>query len=767
MRRASLVRRVLSTVMVVCLVAIVPVSPAVGAAAIPGSWSVTDSLDQARGFAPAVTLGDGSVITAGGTDGSSFTATAERYSGGSWSSAGAIGQAVAGQVAAPLPGGKALFAGGADDSSYYMHGDVFDPGTGHWTQTPAMVHAHAYGAAASLSNGDVVVVGGYDGGPSYLTGGVDIYSALGGTWSAGPALPSGGRYAFTAASMAGSRVLVAGGNDGSLSPTSALKSAYVFTPGVGWAAAESMSRTRVDAASIELPDGRVLVAGGTDASGVATNTAEVYDPSTGHWTLTGYMIAARAGFTLTQMSDGYILAAGGYASGPTDALNSAELFDPTTGGWSGTGSLMLGRRYHSAAALGDGSVLVMGGHDKASAFTSWSELFAPPAAPATYPSTTFHAVVPSRIFDTRVGNGGWLYNRTPRRFQVAGKGGVPVGAIAVTGILTTTQSTALGYLALGPVYTSAPGFSTLNFSQKDNRANNVAVALDGDGYLSVVYVGAGRTHAILDITGYFTADDTGATYYPVDPGRIMDSRYGVGVGGKFKTGVARAFQVTGLFGVPSDAIAVTGNLTAVNATVKGWAYVGPSIPADPKSLNCSTINAVPGDTRADGVTVKLGSGGTLSAVWVGTSGSTTDLIFDVTGYFVAGTAGSKFVPLDPIRLIDTRVNLPLLGPVGKASPIKIQVAGRARVPGSATGISGNLTVTQQTYLGYLAVAPHLDPGVTPGFSTLNFPVNDNRANGFYIRLYSDGTIAIVYEATKAGSSTHIVLDVTGYFEPAP
>jgi hypothetical protein len=48
----------------------------------------------------------------------------------------------------------------------------------------------------------------------------------------------------------------------------------------------------------------------------------------------------------------------------------------------------------------------------------------------------------------------------------------------------------------------------------------------------------------------------------------------------------------------------------------------------------STINFVAGATQANGVTVSLGSGGQLSATYMSLSNQTTDLVFDVSGYFV-------------------------------------------------------------------------------------------------------------------------------------
>jgi hypothetical protein len=59
--------------------------------------------------------------------------------------------------------------------------------------------------------------------------------------------------------------------------------------------------------------------------------------------------------------------------------------------------------------------------------------------------------------------------------------------------------------------------------------------------------------------------------------------------------------------------------------------VGPVPTASPTT---STINFLKGDIKANGLTVALGSGGTLSVTYMSTTGQTTDLVFDVTGYFV-------------------------------------------------------------------------------------------------------------------------------------
>ena len=222
-----------------------------------------------------------------------------------------------------------------------------------------------------------------------------------------------------------------------------------------------------------------------------------------------------------------------------------------------------------------------------------------------------------------------------RTFQVTGRGGVPANATAVTGNLTVTGQTSNGFLFIGPVATNNPTSSTLNFPLGDDRANGVTVALGAGGTLSVTYVAPtpGPTaHVIFDVTGYFVPDMSGATYVPLTPARLLDSRNGTGLAGPFSSHVARTFQVTGRGGVPADATAVTGNLTVTGQTSHGFLFLGPVATNNPTS---STLNFPLGDDRANGVTVALGGGGTLSVTYVAPNpGPTAHVIFDVTGYFV-------------------------------------------------------------------------------------------------------------------------------------
>jgi N-acetylneuraminic acid mutarotase len=142
------------------------------------------------------------------------------------------------------------------------------------------------------------------------------------------------------------------------------------TANPSWSYTGSLNRGRVFHTATLLPNGKVLVAGG-DSLG----SAELYDPATGTWRLTGSLNTPR-GFdhTATLLPNGKVLVAGGYNG---DEINSAELYDPATGTWTSTGNLNVARHSHTATLLPDGKVLVAGGGDEDGGITNSAELYNP------------------------------------------------------------------------------------------------------------------------------------------------------------------------------------------------------------------------------------------------------------------------------------------------------------------------------------------------------------------------------------------------------
>ncbi len=136
-----------------------------------------------------------------------------------------------------------------------------------------------------------------------------------------------------------------------------------------------------------------------------------------------------------------------------------------------------------------------------------------------------------------------------------------------------------------------------------------------------------------------------STFHPITPVRLLDTRSNNGLSGKLSANSPRTFQVAGRLTVPANAVAVTGNVTVVNST-NGWAvYLGPVATAAPAT---STVNFGKGQVVGNGLTVSLSGTGMLSATFMSTAGSTTDLVFDVTGYFTSDTTGATYHAMTPV-----------------------------------------------------------------------------------------------------------------------
>jgi hypothetical protein len=387
-------------------------------------------------------------------------------------------------------------------------------------------------------------------------------------------------------------------------------------------------------------------------------------------------------------------------------------------------------------------------------------------------SGSYYPVAPTRVVDTRPGCEGpvgTVSSRAAYTYQIAGKsvGGVtpvPTGAIAITANVTVAGETAAGWLYLGPTIESQPTTSTINFLKGDARANGVTVALSPEGTLRVWYGASSSAtlHLIIDVTGYYLAGTAGAGYVAFGPHRVLDTRAGSGVPGltgPFTTGHHRVIQIAGVAGLPSSGIvAVTGNLTVVTPSAKGYVSLGRDPTDAPTS---STINFPAGDVRANNVVVPVNANGTLSAVYIasGSSTATVDLILDISGYFTA-SGGTLLNTVAPARIMDSRTPTGVPGRFSANTAQNLQVTGHGGVPSGAVAITANLTVAEQTGAGFAAIGPSVDASTQ--FSNLNFPLRDNRANGATVPLASDGSLDVIYVAAS-GRTAQLILDVTGYY----
>ena len=293
-----------------------------------------------------------------------------------------------GHSATLLADGRVLVAGGVDShttdlsssETIIASAELFNPSNGTWSATGALNFGRTYHTATLLPNGKVLVTGGggvltnENGSLSGTFAGSELYDPASGTWSMTGRLHAARLY-HTATLMPDGKVLVVGGCKVSGSdPT--LPGYYVpshfeffppqaelYDPATGqWAVTGALKIGRVNHTTTLLTNGEVLVAGGGGINpplGGIFSSAEIYDSANGKWTPTGSMTTNREDHTATLLRDGRVLVTGGISY--KRVLSSCELFDPATGKWTLTGALKTGRMGHTATLLSDGRVLVAGG----------------------------------------------------------------------------------------------------------------------------------------------------------------------------------------------------------------------------------------------------------------------------------------------------------------------------------------------------------------------------------------------------------------------
>lgn len=251
----------------------------------------------------------------------------------------------------------------------------------------------------------------------------------------------------------------------------------------------------------------------------------------------------------------------------------------------------------------------------------------------------------------------------------------------------------------------------------------------------------------------------GATFHPVAPSRVVDSRPQSQVG-PFSTpwgaGTTRDIVVGGHAGVPLSANAVVLNVTVTNTTAPSFLTIWPTGQAKPL---VSSLNWAAGKTVANAVTVKLGIYGKLA---VFNPGGNADVIVDVAGYYDFN-AGDGFVPLAPTRIQDSRPNGPKVGhwstPWGPGVTRLVNVAAGG-VPDDADAVVLNVTVTNTTAPSFLSVWPSGLP--KPLVSSLNWVPGQTVPNAVTTKLGILGNAGKL-SVYNPGGKVDVIVDVSGWF----
>src|SRR5947207_1986271 len=271
-----------------------------------------------------------------------------------------------------LADGRLFFVGGHIVSGVGLpNSSTYDAASNVWTAGPNMNAARWYPTATTLVNGDVLAISGQIDNTVGVNPLPQVFQAASGTWRD---LTS----AQLQLNLYPRMHLAPNGKVFNSAPSQTTR--YLDASGTGaWTvvAATNTPGYRDYGSSVMYDDGKVLVMGGVDPP---TSAAEVIDlnAATPAWRLVGSMAFARRHLNATLLPDGKVLVTGG-TSGPgfnntaTPGL-AAEMWDPATESWTTMASAQAVRLYHSAALLlPDGRVLTTGGDD-----ITQVDLYSPP-----------------------------------------------------------------------------------------------------------------------------------------------------------------------------------------------------------------------------------------------------------------------------------------------------------------------------------------------------------------------------------------------------
>ncbi|MGC1596073.1 MAG: kelch repeat-containing protein [Candidatus Acidiferrales bacterium] len=336
-------------------------------------FAMTGSMNSERISHTATLLNDGTVLIVGGQDTTGTpVANAELYApaSGIFAVSGALGTARYFHSAALLSTGNVLIAGGDDISGNAIaSAELYDPASKAFTALGNMANARDSFTATVLSNGKVLLAGG--GNTSGVQAAAELFDPSTGTFSATGSMNTA-RAAHTATLLSSGKVLVTGGID---SNGDVLNTAELYDPvgGMFTLVTSNMTDERYTHTATLLGNGQVLLTGGTDGANSSVASAELYNPTTGVFAATGSMSTPRSSHRAIVLNDGTVLVEGGTDENGVP-LVAAELYDPSTGMFALTGSLQSPRFRHTATLLNSGVVLVTGGAN-ASGTLSTDELY--------------------------------------------------------------------------------------------------------------------------------------------------------------------------------------------------------------------------------------------------------------------------------------------------------------------------------------------------------------------------------------------------------
>ena len=324
------------------------------------------------------------------------------------------------------------------------------------------------------------------------------------------------------------------------------------------------------------------------------------------------------------------------------------------------------------------------------------------------------------------------------RVPIAGRVGIPADARAVVANITIVGPDAAGFATVYPCTAEVPDVSVLNHATGQTVANSAIATLSPAGDVCVYTYAA--ADILVDVTGWLGASGD-SRMVPIGPTRTVDTRSGIGGSRRLAAGSTTVFDLRAVLPPQSTAIAL--NLTAVSPAAAGYMTASPCGRGRPDT---SSLNFAAGETRPNNAIVATDDG-TICVY----SDTDADLLIDVTAAF--GPNGLGLVPVDPVRLLDTRRTVPFASGETRA----YSSLGTRLSPLTSRSASVNVTALDQPAAGFVTT---FDCVTLRETSTLNPGVGTVSANGAIVPLLDGDQSCLM-----SSSGGNLIVDLNGWWVP--
>jgi hypothetical protein len=368
-------------------------------------------------------------------------------------------------------------------------------------------------------------------------------------------------------------------------------------------------------------------------------------------------------------------------------------------------------------------------------------------------------------------------NFTVRATDVNGCTGTKTYTLIVCGVITVNPATAQNGFVGTPysqTFTQTGGGASPTWSVSAGVLPNGLSLNASSGLLSGTPTTPGTVNFTIRATAFngcigeraYTVNisGNGLQFFPLPaPVRLLDTRAGQSAcsqpNAPIAGGTSRTQPGRNLCTIPTNAVALTGNITTVNSA-GGFLTLFPSNATQPTVANSNYgVNEIINNV----FTVGLGADGAFKIFAL----NTTDVVVDVTGFYAPPTTnGLFFHPLPkPIRLLETRAgqqgcNTPGAPITGGDAGTRTQQArltcDNVTIPTGALAIVGNATTVNPQGGGFLTLFPA--NAAKPLVASSNFNPGQIVNGPFTVGLAPTGEFKIFTTAT-----TDLVVDVLGYY----